>query len=245
MTIRGDALSTGTAGQMQAGSGFADSPKQKVHTSFRNLILSRDFPCLGAASAVRRGDYHLDFYPALGTDAAVRECIRGLHQLIECFPLPECPVAVLVAVFEGPLRIDESEFEHLLWKQLYGIRLGSPGSATSVESCPAGREIEDPGFDFDNRDFFIVGMHPGASRVSRRFEWPTLVFNALTHSEKLRNEQHYDLMTNRIRARDLRPQGTLNPNLDLLRTAQFSGRQVDRNWICPFPAALHSTNESG
>lgn len=218
--------------------------KQGVHTQFRDLILSGDFPCLGASSAVRRGNYYLDFYPALGTDAAVEECTRGLYELTKCFPLSECPVAILVAVFEGPLGLDEFAFEHLLWKQLYGLRLRAPGNATDVGSQPAGRDIEDPGFDFGDRDFFIVGMHPGASRVSRRFEWPTLVFNALTHSEKFRSEGHYDLMRNRIRARDFRPQGTPNPNLDLLRTAQFSGRRVDDNWICPFPAALHSTTGS-
>lgn len=204
-----------------------------VDAHFRAWVLDGRFPCLGASSAVRHGDYILHTCPPLGTEAGAQACLHALDETIAAFPVDSHPVTILVAVFDGPWDVDENKFEEMLWLHLNFLREQTPLASMSGSAPLAGRDFEDPGFAFADRDFFIVGMHPRASRIARRFRWPTLVFNALTHSQKLRDDGHYDLMRDRIRNRDLRLQGTLNPTLDLPQLAQFSGRAVGSDWRCP------------
>jgi uncharacterized protein len=198
---------------------------------FEDLILGGTFPCLGAAGAVRRGEYRLRTYPPLGSPASVRACAADLDALLAERPPGKHPVTILAAVFAGPAGLDEQAFEDLMWWLLRGLREWDMRRPACRHL--AGRDDADPGFGYGDRDFFIVGMHPGSSRLARRFPWPTLVFNALTHSELLRKQGRYELMQQRIRARDLRLQGTLNPNLERCQAAQFSGRDVGDNWTCP------------
>jgi FPC/CPF motif-containing protein YcgG len=201
----------------------------RTDAQFRELMLGGSYPCLGAMSAVRRGEYRLRRHPPLGSVAAVARCTADLTALIRDFPVTTRPVAILVAVFAGPADMDEAAFESRVWTQLDGIR--QLGGAPSPHL--AGRDEDDPAFGFGDRDFFVVGLSPAASRRARRFPWPTLVFNALTHSAQLQRQGLYDRMRDRIRARDLRLQGSLNPNLERSSVAQFSGRDVGDGWWCP------------
>ena len=215
-------------GETEAGAGPA-----AVHQHFRELVLGPDYPCLGAAGAVRRGDYRMRSYPELGSAAAVRACVADLTAFLQDFPHAEHPVAILVAVFGGPEGLDEIAFERLLWAQLHGMRAAERASAAVARPPLAGRDEQDPGYGFGDRDFFVVGLHPGAVRTARRFSRPTLVFNALTHAEALQNAGRFHLMRDRIRARDLRLHGTPNPNLARCQWAQFSGRDVGGDWGGP------------
>ncbi|MFC9825372.1 guanitoxin biosynthesis heme-dependent pre-guanitoxin N-hydroxylase GntA [Streptomyces erythrochromogenes] len=201
----------------------------QTETRFRELLLGGSYPCLGGVGAVRRGDYRLHRHPPLGSAAAVAQCTANLTDLLRDFPVEACPVAVMVAVFDGPADLDEAAFETLMWTQLDGMR------QTAGPPLPdlAGRDDNDPAFGFGDRDFFVVGLGPSASRHARMFLWPTLVFNALTHSVQLHSEGRHNRMRDRIRARDIRLQGNLNPNLARSSLAQFSGRDVGDNWSCP------------
>ncbi len=84
----------------------------------------------------------------------------------------------------------------------------------------------------------MVGLSPVASRSARRFAWPTLVFNAHEQFEHLRAEGRYGGLQDRIRARELRLDGALNPNLADFghhsEARQYSGRPTEATWTCPF-----------
>lgn len=196
-----------------------------IHGQFRGMILSDAFPCLGGCGAVRRGDYRFAVYGPLASAGAVRDCAADLARFVGECPPETHPVAAFVATFHGPLISTETEFETALWQQLHGI---DPDAA-----APRADASEDPGFLFNGRDFFVVGLHPAASRWARRFAWPTLVFNALTHSDELRRAGKYERMQERILARDRSLQGADNPSLPYTQRSQFSGRQVDGSWRCP------------
>jgi len=83
-----------------------------------------------------------------------------------------------------------------------------------------------------------VGLHPGSSRFTRRFAFPTLVFNAHTQFEKLRESGKFERIQDVIRARDKTLQGDLNQNLadygEASEARQYSGRAVEKDWRCPF-----------
>ena len=99
---------------------------------------------------------------------------------------------------------------------------------------------QDPHFSlsFGGEAFFVVGLHPNASRPARRFPQPTLVFNLHDQFEKLREEGRYERMREKILARDEALAGDTNPMLgrhgETSEAAQYSGRLVGADWQCPF-----------
>ena len=78
--------------------------------------------------------------------------------------------------------------------------------------------------------FFIVGLHPKASRIARRTPVPVLVFNLHEQFERLRAEGGYERMRDKIRQRDQSLQGSLNPMVDdhgsSSEARQYAGRKV-------------------
>ncbi len=142
------------------------------------------------------------------------------------------------AVFSGPSSMDEHRFEALLWAQLQrlhdlDVARGAPW-AEDVSPDP-----EDPRFSFSlcGHPFFVIGLHPGASRRARRFAVPAMVFNSHRQFESLRADGRYGRMQAAIRERDVALQGSINPNLTDFGQAsearQYSGREVEPGWRCP------------
>lgn len=208
-----------------------------IHSQFRGMLLSPAFPCLGGAGAARRDEYRFGVYDALGSSAAIADCTADLTRFVNDCPASEHPVAVFIAAFQGAPMATEDAFEHALWQQLRGVherdeRRVADTPVRDATHSAAGAD-PDPGFFFRDRDFFIVGFHAASSRWARRFGWPVLVFNALTHSDALQASGNHERMQQQILARDCRLQGTMNPSLSQPQRAQFSGRQVDAGWRCP------------
>lgn len=211
----------------------ADALAHLVHNQFRTLMLSESYPCLGGSAAVRKGNYALGVYPSLGSTEAIGHCVEDLVGFLDEHPVASHPVAAMVAVFDGPVHAEEAGFEQSLWAQLQGMRQLDGARPGSTATGPVSVTEDDEGFVFSGRPFFVVGLHPAASRWARRFAWPTLVFNSLTHDEYLRRKGQYERMQTKIRERDARLQGSVNPAVDLPQVAQFSGRMVGPDWQCP------------
>jgi FPC/CPF motif-containing protein YcgG len=91
---------------------------------------------------------------------------------------------------------------------------------------------------FGGEAFFVVGLHPRASRPARRFDVPAMVFNLHNQFELLRAEGRYDKLRSSILERDLAIAGSANPMLaqhgTLSAARQYSGRAVEDGWQCPF-----------
>jgi FPC/CPF motif-containing protein YcgG len=88
------------------------------------------------------------------------------------------------------------------------------------------------------KGFFVVGLHPRASRAARRFKYPTLVFNLHAQFERLRDEGRYELIRTKVLERDVALQGSPNPMLtrhgEESAAREYSGRAVGSDWKCPF-----------
>jgi FPC/CPF motif-containing protein YcgG len=149
------------------------------------------------------------------------------------------PFRSFAVLFEGPTALSEVEFEHHLWARLQSLSdkdawLGLPYD-TRVHEDPEDKRFS---LSFGGEAFFVVGLHPNASRKARRFEVPALVFNLHHQFEQLRAEGRYDSMRDRIRKRDMRYSGSINPMVanhgHSSEARQYSGRAVDEAWACPF-----------
>ena len=132
--------------------------------------------------------------------------------------------------------VSEIEFENLLWRQLQFLHeMDNTGWDPMVSDDP-----NDPNFSFSigGKAFYVVGLHPEASRLARRAPYPTLVFNLHSQFEKLREMGVYHKVRDKIRERDKAVQGSINPVLqdfgEESEARQYSGRQVGKNWKCPF-----------
>ncbi len=211
-----------------------------VHEQFREFIADSNFSCVGAKAAISGNCYRFGFYPEMNSATATAGLAHDLWTYVQESSTFNSDYATFVASFAKPVAPDEKVWEEMLWTQLQGLHeLDRPHHAwdASVSSDPESPEFS---FSFANTAFFIVGLHRQSSRLARRFAYPTLVFNFHRQFEKLREKNQFDRMRQTIRGRDLKLQGSLNPNLsnygEQSEARQYSGRAVEKQWRCPFKA---------
>ena len=202
-------------------------------------IADKRFPCVGAKSAMARD---LLKTVACHSLASARDDLRVHSHLLEWvsdYRQDRRGLRSLAVMFDGPTEIGEERFEAMMWERLQALAhvdhsRGQPYDP-SVSADPG-----DPQFSlsFGGAAFFVIGLHPNASRTGRRVPRPTLVFNLHDQFERLREEGRYDRLRKKIISRDVSLCGSVNPMLarfgDSSQAPQYSGRVVEANWRCPF-----------
>jgi uncharacterized protein len=211
-----------------------------VHDSFRALVLNERFSCVGARAAIRHGSYRFGFYEGLASTPSSAGLARDLFTFVQDSDSMPGDFTTFVASFAGPLPPDERSFEDLLWRTLQELH------DMDVAHHPWNRDhAADPAeprfsFSFARTAFFIVGLHAASSRATRRFAWPTLIFNPHAQFDRLRQSGQYGRFQEVVRGAERALQGGINPMLadfgERSEAPQYSGRQVDSEWRCPFHA---------
>jgi FPC/CPF motif-containing protein YcgG len=228
-----------------AGMDLAHARDEDAVRALELMIAHAEFPCLGAKSVFRRGSV--------------------VHAVLDDMDDPDLPEVLIarlaefatsitgddgfhsfIATFRGPLPSDEAEFESSLFALLQRLHDADGESwAPGVGSDPG-----DPHFAFSvgGTAYFIVGLHPAASRVARRAPLPTLVFNPHEQFEALRAEGRFDGMRSTIRRRDVSLQGSVNPMVadhgQNTEALQYSGRAHDPDWQPPLEVHASSDHDS-
>lgn len=210
---------------------------------FLSFIADDAFPCVGSKAALACDAIETCELGRLGNrmnDAPLLDALARFGAGLDAAAGDDDHVVhAFVALFDGPVDTDERRFEALLWSQLQRLhdldtRRGSAWAAD------VSRDPDDPRFSLSlaGHPFFVIGLHPGASRDARRFAWPALVFNSHRQFERLRVDGRYAKMQAATRKRDVALQGSINPNLadfgDASEARQYSGRAVEPDWTCPF-----------
>lgn len=210
-----------------------------VALEFETFINAKNFPCVGAKSAVARGNLQILEARDLTSGWNDVEIHRALLTWAQSYQSQPEGLRSLAVLFEGPLTLDEEDFETAMWDRIQSFSdkdawLGQPYD-DAVSADP-----DDPHFSlsFGGEAFFVVGLHPQASRPARRFSRPVLVFNLHDQFERLRAEGRYEKMRDRIVERDVRLAGHPNPMLarhgEASEANQYSGREVGPDWSCAF-----------
>lgn len=207
--------------------------------AFRSHIGNGSFPCVGAKSAMNSG--LLEIHTAWSITSAWDDV--AIHQALldwsARYDRDSEGLRSLAVIFSGPITLDEAEFEAAMWERLQSLAAkdgwrGQPYDS-SVSSDP-----DDPHFSlsYGAKAYFVVGMHPRASRSARRTPYPALVFNLHDQFVSLRASQRYEKLRAAILARDEKLDGSINPMLarhgEVSEARQYSGRQVGDGWRCPF-----------
>ena len=212
---------------------------------FREFIGNPEFPCVGAKSALARATLRIDLARDVGSawnDVQIHDEL--LQWAFDYRRNPE-GLRSLAVVFEEPSRLSESEFEERMWERIQS--LADKDAWRGQEYDPGvSADPDNPHFSlsFGGEAFFVVGLHPNASRPARRFDHPVLVFNLHDQFERLREVGKYERMRERIIERDISLAGSPNPMLarhgEASEAAQYSGRAVTGEWQCPFRDVRHT-----
>jgi FPC/CPF motif-containing protein YcgG len=218
-----------------AGPGTRRHRNAVAERTFRAVAGAPDYPCVGARSVLRQDRAETHGYEDLGTAASARELLADLTRFASSIDLT-AGFASFVAVFLHDASADEEEFERLLWRQLQEIHDidGAPPDP-AVSSDPA-----HPNFAFSvaGTAFFVIGLHPAASRPARRSPRPMLIFNPHEQFDMLRAAGRYERMRDTIRRRDADANGTVNPMVadhgESSEAVQYAGRVVASTWRAPF-----------
>lgn len=216
-----------------------EAAEVELRHAFEVFVKDKAFPCVGAKSALAHGT--LKAVVCWSVQSGWDD-LRIHRELLEwAFEYRDDPglFRSIAFIFADPARITEAQFERAMWERIQSLSdkdawLEQPYDPR-VSSDP-----ESPHFSlsFGGEGFFVVGMHPQASRPARRFERPVMVFNLHDQFEQLRDQGKYETIRETILQRDEKLAGSINPMLarhgDASEAAQYSGRLVPNGWRCPF-----------
>ncbi|HKJ47448.1 MAG TPA: guanitoxin biosynthesis heme-dependent pre-guanitoxin N-hydroxylase GntA [Christiangramia sp.] len=208
----------------------------KIRREFEKFILNEDHPCIMAKTVFSMDQVEMRSYQDFGSLATARKIIGDLQEYIASYDFESNDFKTFLAVFPDSPKYSEIGFEKVLWNQLENLHeVDDVDWDPEVSSDP---ESEHFSFSIAGKAFYIVGMHPGASRIARKSPYATIAFNLHWQFEKLREMGSYETVRDRIRGRDTELQGSINPVLQDFgansEARQYSGRNVGKEWKCPF-----------
>lgn len=222
--------------------------QQTVEDEFFDFIRRPDFPCVGAKAALGRGSMKVVACRSIASawdDVRIHDIAREWAEVYDREP---GLFKSLAFVFDGPCDLNEEAFERHMWD-----RLTSMTEKDEWRGIPADKRVSDDpeqphfGLSFGGQAFFVVGLHPNASRPARRFIHPAMVLNLHDQFEELRRTGRYEGLREAILERDERFSGSINPMLgrhgEVSGARQYSGRAVPENWKCPFSSRRASSDD--
>ena len=197
------------------------------------------FPCVGAKAALAKGTLNVlacNRIDSAWDDLRIHD---GLVRFAQDYKEEPSLFRSFAVVFDGPADLTEEAFEAALWARVQSLSDKDRWRGQDYDARVS-HDPDDPHFSlsFGGEAFFVVGLHPNASRPARRFARPTLVFNLHDQFETLRAQGKYETMREKILVRDEALAGSRNPMLarhgQSSEARQYSGRVVDAEWRCPF-----------
>jgi FPC/CPF motif-containing protein YcgG len=225
------------------------TPLPELARRLEDFIRDPDFCCVGAKSALAKGQLHIHVARDIRSawdDLAIHAQLVSLAQRFTSKPTLYQSFAV---VFEQPRMLTEAAFEEVVWQRIQSLAdkdawRGHENDST-VDADPTSPHFS---LSFGGQAFFVVGLHPRASRAARRFEAPAMVFNLHAQFEMLREQGRYEKLRRSILDRDFQLTGSANPMLarhgETSEARQYSGRVVANDWRCPFQPAHRDPDAS-
>ncbi len=216
-----------------------NTPDPGLAQEFSRFVADRGFPCVGAKSAFARDT--IAFYTARDLtsawdDLAVHDALLDWARKYRDEP---GGLRSFIVLFDRPCDLGEAAFERFMWERIQSLVDKDAWRGQRLEPTVSA-DPQDPHFSLSigGEAFFVVGMHPNASRKARRFAHPALVFNLHDQFDRLRREGEYQRMREVILKRDRDYSGSINPMLathgEASEARQYSGRLVADDWACPF-----------
>lgn len=216
--------------------------QKKIESAYQDFIINKKHPCIMANAVFRLNKFHIKVYDDMSSDAVVEPILEDIEKYIKQYDFDSNEFESLILCFKQNSFNSELEFETALWKLLQKLH--------DHDDTPWDSSVSDDvksslfSFSLKGRAFYVIGMHPQSSRIARRAPYCTLVMNLHWQFEKLREMGTYQTVKKRIRRRDRKLQGSINPVLRDFgadsEAKQYSGRNVGQHWECPFHVKTES-----
>ena len=197
------------------------------------------FPCVGAKAALAHGTLAVLACASIESAWDDLRIHDGLLTWAHAYRNDPGLFRSFAVIFDGPENLDEPAFERMLWTRVQSLSDKDVWRGQDYDGRVSA-DPDDPHFSlsFGGEAFFVIGLHPQASRAARRFAKPAMIFNLHDQFEALRSAGKYEGMRERIMVRDEALAGSRNPMLarhgEASEARQYSGRVVDESWRCPF-----------
>lgn len=210
-----------------------------VADAFRDMVQMPGFPCVGAKAALSKDQMHILVCRDITSAWDDLRIHPALLDVIDRYSTDKLVFRTFVVIFEQSPAVSEGEFEEALWERVQSLADKDEWKGFPVDATVS-NDPDSPHFSlsFGGKAFFVVGLHPAASRPARRFAHPALVFNLHDQFEQLRSEGRYEKLRASIMDRDVALAGTENPMLarhgEVSEARQYSGRPVGDEWECPY-----------
>ena len=217
----------------------------RLKTLFTQRIGATQFPCVGAKSAVSKDQLQVMVARDLTSAWDDLRIYRYLREFAIGYTKQPRLFTSFVVLFDGPRTLFEAQFEGHLWARLQSLHdkdiWHGQRRDNRVDLDPASPHFS---LSFGGEAFFVIGLHPHASRKARRFACPALVFNLHDQFERLRADGRYTKLHDTIIGRDIALDGAANPMLTpfgaMSEARQYSGRVVNADWKCPFKPGVEA-----
>ncbi|MCO1579903.1 YqcI/YcgG family protein [Crossiella sp. SN42] len=198
-------------------------------------ISAEDFACLGARAALRKNAITHHHYGDFGDVSEIAALHHDLVTYAKETKFSNKSFASFLATFDELECPSEQHFERLLWGQLQALHDYDVTQGTRwyrlYSSDPGSSDFA---YCVGGHPFFVIGMHPNASRPGRRFPRPAVVFNSHVQFNALREK--FFTMRERIREREMEFHGSVNPSFLAYEdeSRHYGGRFTEPDWVCPF-----------
>jgi FPC/CPF motif-containing protein YcgG len=220
----------------------------EIEENYHSFLNNRLFPCIAAKAALARQQIYCMVAGHMGCTRDDLTVLDFLYDFIEKYRLSHELYHSATVIFREPVDLDEDQFDNYLWQRLQSLaHLDAERYAydSRVNADPVS-----PFFSYSLKEeaLFIIGLHPQSSRLTRRFSYPTLVFNPHQQFQALKQQNHFESMKEVVRKRDMHFSGSINPMLDDFGSSsevlQYSGRMYPENWTCPLHITHAITNNN-
>ncbi|MEO6328888.1 MAG: guanitoxin biosynthesis heme-dependent pre-guanitoxin N-hydroxylase GntA [Ginsengibacter sp.] len=208
-----------------------------ITSEYFTYLKNREFPCIAAKAALARQQVKCMVSDHMACPKDDKFILQFLYDFVNEYRETKNFYQSAAVIFKGPLAISEELFDELLWQRLQAL------ADLDAKNYPFDNRVNNapssPHFSFSIKEeaLYIIGLHPNSSRQSRRFTYPSLIFNPHAQFEVLREINKFEVMKNVVRKRDIAYSGSVNPMLEDFGTSsevyQYSGRKYDDSWQCP------------
>ena len=209
----------------------------QLKEAYIDFINQKTFPCIGAKAALAKEQVHCMIAGSMACPADDTAILDFLYDFTDSYRKAGNLFHSAAIIFDGPGNISETIFETLLWQRLQSISNLDAANFSYDSRVSSNTTSPDFSFSLKEEAFFILGLHPSSSRPSRRFAYPTLVFNPHAQFEEMKATNKYQMMKLAVRKKDMIFSGSINPMLndhgDSPETCQYSGKNYSTPLQCP------------
>lgn len=208
-----------------------------VMEAYQEFISNKDFVCVAAKAALARQQIQGMVAGHMACPRDDQQILDFLYSFVDTYRASGEMYHSAVVIFPSTGTVSEEQFDDFLWQRLQALSCLDAKRYAFDERVVADPASPEFSFSLKQESFFIIGLHPGSNRASRRFQYPALVFNPHDQFQQLKATHKYEGLKKAVRKRDETVSGSVNPMLDDFGEAsevyQYSGRRYDNQWQCP------------